>query len=140
MNPLRRLRRRRTGQLPEQLRTELAAEGVQLLEEQLSGSITVRGYRAPREYASWKKELVSGALVITRRRLVVWVRGSKHIDLPLGHPMRDALEVVAERPDRLRLGYEASDFDESRSGRVEVRLRPAHATRWAGLWHRGPLL
>jgi hypothetical protein len=138
MNPLTRLLFG-SGRLPDQLRAELTREGVLLLEEGLPGSITRRNWRAPGKYASWKKAPTSGAIAITRYRLVVWVARSKYINLPLTHRLRHALEVVAEHPDRVLFAWEASVFDKSktRSGREEVRLRTAQADRVAALWNAG---
>jgi hypothetical protein len=126
------------GRLPEQLRAELARDGLLFLEEGLSGSITYRHYRAPGKRTNLKKELIAGVIAITHNRLVVWTRNSKHIDVPLAHGLRGAIEVVADRPDRLRFGYEASAFSQSRSGRVEVRLRTPEAARVAAMLGAGP--
>jgi hypothetical protein len=89
-----------TGRLPDDVREVLAAEGVAVLEEGLSGSLTLRDYRAPGRRASWKKSAVSGAIAVTGRRLLVWVGGAANIDVPLDHPGRSAVGVEAETPDR----------------------------------------
>lgn len=122
-----------SGRLPEQLRAELAAEGLVLLEEELIGSVTYRRYRAPGEWASWRKEAAAGAIAVTAGRLVVWAGRMRHIDVPLAHPVRATIEVVVDRPDRVCFAYEAGTTNSSRSGRVEVRLRTAQAGRVAQL-------
>jgi hypothetical protein len=121
------------GLLSDQLRSELQAEGIVLLDEGLGGSITYRNYRAPREYAKWRKTATAGAIAVTPRRLVVWAGRGKHIDVPLvnGRPSRIAVRV--EPPDRVVFGYDASAFSDNRSGTVEVRLRTAQAARVAQL-------
>lgn len=118
-----------TGQLPEDVRSELEAEGVVVLAECLSGSLTLRSYRAPGRRAGWKRSAVSGAVVVTQRRLVVWVGGSRNIDVPLDDPRRAAVSVEAEGPDRVRFAYDAGAFHDDRSGQVEVRLRTPEAAR-----------
>jgi hypothetical protein len=55
MNPLRRLLFG-TGRLPEDVRRELNAEGILLVEEGLRGSITYRHDRAPRRRSTWEKQ------------------------------------------------------------------------------------
>lgn len=132
MNPLRRLLLG-SGRLPDELRTALAAEGVRLLDEGLPGSVTYRHYRAPGRRSNWRKEATSGAIAVSARRLVVWAERHRHIDVPLDHPLRDAIEVDVERPDRILFAYDAGAFDSARSGRVEVRLRTAQAGRIAEL-------
>ncbi|MBL7499051.1 hypothetical protein I6A84_21195 [Frankia sp. CNm7] len=122
-----------SGRLPERLRAELAAEGLVLLEEELTGSVTRRRYRAPGEWSSWSKEAASGAIAITAGRLVVWAGRFKHIDVPLAHPIRATIEVVVDRPGRVCFAYDAGTTNPSRSGRVEVRLRTAQAGRVAQL-------
>jgi hypothetical protein len=116
-----------SGRLPEDLRAALIAEGLVVLEEELTGSITYRNYRAPGQRSSWKKEATSGAIAVTANRLVVWTGRSKHIDVPLDHPLRAAIEVSLDPPDRVCLGYDAAAFGPSRSGQVEVRLRTPQA-------------
>jgi hypothetical protein len=58
---------------------------------------------------------------------VVWTGRSKHIDVPLNHPLRAAIEVSYDPPDRVRFAYDAAAFGPSRSGQVEVRLRTPQA-------------
>ena len=119
------------GELPEGLREELRAEGAVVLEEGLSGSLTHRSYRAPGRRVSWKRSAVSGAVAVTRRRLLVRVGGATNIDVPLDGPRRSAIEVVAETPDRVRFTYDAATFHDDRTGQVEVRLRTPKATHIA---------
>ena len=122
-----------SGRLPPDLRAELVAEQPLLLEEGLPGSITLRHYRAPGQRAGWKKRAISGAIAVTPHRLVVGVGGRKNVDIPLTHPRRSALTVVAETPDRVCIAYDAGAFDDTRSGQVEVRLRTPQAPRIAAL-------
>jgi hypothetical protein len=116
--------------LPEPLRQELVAEQPRVLAEGLTGSVTVRGYRGPdlqrkgagRSVSSFAKWAVAGSVAVTPRRFVLWAGHHKHIDLPLDHPLMGRIEVGLDRPDRIRFGYDAGMVDQSRTGRVEVRL------------------
>lgn len=132
MNLLRRLLTG-SGRLPAELRAELEEDEPVLLEEGLAGSITLRHYRAPGKRASWKKRAISGAIAVTRHRLVVWAGGERHIDIPLADPRRSAIDVVAETPERVCFAYDAGAFDDRRAGQVEVRLRTPQAARIAEL-------
>jgi hypothetical protein len=122
-----------SGRLPDQLRAQLAGEDVVVLEEGLTGSVTYRRYRAPRQWSNWRKDAVSGAIVITGRRLLVWAGRFRHIDVPLNHPVRATIEITADRPDRVCFAYDAGTTNPDRSGSVEVRLRTPQATRIAHL-------
>jgi hypothetical protein len=118
-----------SGELPGDLRSAVAEEQPLVLEEGLAGSVTYRRFRAPGEYAGWRKDAVSGAIAVTGRRLVVWAARFKHIDVPHGHPLRAGIEVAAERPDRICIAYDAGAGKPLRSGRVEVRLRTLVTSR-----------
>jgi hypothetical protein len=126
MGPLRRLLFG-SGRLPDDLRAELTGEGLVVLDEGLTGSITLRHYRAPGQRSAWKRHAVSGAIAVTGRRLVVWAGRGKNIDVPLDGALRSAVEVTSERPDRICFAYDAGRFNPSRSGRIEVRLRTTQA-------------
>jgi hypothetical protein len=117
------------GRMPEPLRARLTTEGLILLEEGLVGSITWRNYRAPGEYASWRRQAVSGAVGISNQSVVVFAGRAKRIDLPLRHPRRSVLEVTVEAPDRLMFSHDAGAFLADRSGRIEYRLRTKQAAR-----------
>ena len=136
MNPLRRLLLG-SGRLPVQVRALLAAEGVVLLDEALSGSITYRDYRAPGTYYSLRKVAVSGAIVVTNERLVVWAARGRIVDVPLRDPLRDALMIVptGQPPDGLTFRFDASAFSPDRSGTVEVYFRTAAAPAVRQLLH-----
>ena len=115
------------GKLSEDLRGELNAEGLVLLEEGLTGSITYRNYRAPGQRSTLRKQATAGAIALTATRLVVWTGRSKHIDVPLNHPLRAAVQVSLVPPDRVRLAYDPSAFNPATSGQVEVSLRTLQA-------------
>jgi hypothetical protein len=64
---------------------------------------------------------------------VVWTGRAKHVDVPLSHPLRAAIEVSLDPPDRVRFAYDAAAFGPSQSGQVEVRLRTPQAAHIADL-------
>jgi hypothetical protein len=125
-----------SGQLPGDLRATVAAEEQLVLEEGLPGSVTYRNFRAPGQFAAWRKNAVCGAIAVTDRRLVVWAGRFKHIDVPHDHPVRARIEVTAERPDRICFRYDAGATNTSLSGQAEVRLRTRQACDIAGLLDR----
>jgi hypothetical protein len=128
VNPLRRLLLG-SGRLPVQVRALLATEGVVLLDEGLSGSITYRDYHAAGTYSSLRKVAASGAIVVTNERLVVWAAKAKAIDVPLRDPIRAALTVIptGNPTDGLTFRYNAAAFSPDRRGTVEVHFRTTAA-------------
>ncbi len=117
------------GRLLAELRTALEVEDLVLLDEGLTGSVTYRNHRAPGRRSSWRKEAVSGAIVVTARRLVVWAGRGKHIDVPLAGGFLAAIDVSVEPPDHVCFAYDPARFNPTRAGTVEVRLRTAQAAR-----------
>lgn len=123
--------------LPETERAELTADGLQLLEEGLSGSLTLRHFRARAAFSSWRREPTSGAIAISASRLVVCSffpssirpHGNpvfKHIDVPRSGPWRARIAVSADKADRVSFSYELRP-ESGMSGQVQVRLRTPQA-------------
>jgi hypothetical protein len=113
---------------PEQ-RAELEAEGVEILEDGVRGTVTWRQYRAPHRYSSFRKKGVYVAIALTARRLLVQRTGGKEIDVPLDHPGFLAIEASLDEPDRLCLAFDPGAFDPEASGRIEVRMSTPQAGR-----------
>ena len=135
MNPLRKMMLG-SGRISDDLRAALAAEGPLFMAEELTGSITYRNYRAPGQYSGLRKQATSGAIAVTPQRLVVWAGRGKNIDVPLDDPLRAAINVTLDKPDRICFAYDAGRFSSDRSGTVEVRLRTVQAPQVADLLRR----
>ncbi len=114
-----------SGTLPDDLRAQLTAEGLDQEEEGIPGTITLRHHRAPRRRSSWRRQWIRAALAISDRRLVVAVRGRPVVDVPWDDPRLRAMEFGVD-DDRLLIAFDPGLFDERRSGRVELRLRSVH--------------
>jgi hypothetical protein len=117
---LRRWRERR-GRLPDKLRAELEAEGLELLEERVQAMVIYRGYEFPgqRPRSGTQSGLV--ALALTGRRLVVHGTGGIGLEVPR------VATVEREGPDEIRLAYDAAAAQPNRAGEIEVRLRMPRA-------------
>ena len=117
---LRRWRERR-GRLPDELRAELEAEGLELLEERVEATVIYRGYEVPgqRPRSGVQKGLV--ALALTERRLVVHGTSGIRLDVPRG------AAVTTEGPGEVRLTYDAATANPPRSGEIELRLQTPRA-------------
>jgi hypothetical protein len=110
------------GSMPDGLRAELEAEGLELLEERIAGIVIYRGYEALGQRPRSGDTSTLASLALTSRRLVI--RGTQGVDLdaPPG-------PVSSEVPEDgvLVLRYEAADLYRSRSGTVEMRLQTPRA-------------
>jgi hypothetical protein len=113
------------GTLPDDLRAELVAEGLDQEEEGIRGTITYRHYRAPHRRSSWRRQGIRAALAITDRRLLVAIRGRPFVNVPWDDPRLAQMETAVE-DDRLLIAFDPGLFDERTSGRIELRLRTVH--------------
>lgn len=113
------------GTLPDDLRAELVAEGLDQEEEGVRGTVTYRHYRAPRRRSSWRRQWIRAALAITDRRLLVAIRGRPFVNVPWDDPRLERMEMAVE-DDRLLIAFDPGLFDERTSGRVELRLETVH--------------
>ena len=126
------------GGLPGKLRAELTAEGVEVLEEGLRGTVLFRGYVVHGQRPRSGHQNVRAALVLTERRLVVHGTGAFRLEVPRG---AEWLEAGLPGPEELRLAYDAAAAHPQRAGQIELQLRTPraadiHATLLA--WMRTP--
>jgi hypothetical protein len=116
------------GGLSDALRVELESEGIVHREDGLRGSITYRHYRAPGERSNWSKEAIRASLVVTRRRLGVFVRSRPFVNVAFDDPRFARLDL---RVDGASLTIEVDDasvFNDRASGQITTRVRCADPT------------
>ena len=120
-----------TGALSEELKTALAAEGLVVLEEGLSGSVRYRRFRAPGKRFHGKVTAERLGLGISERRVVVYCRSGRVrlIDTEFGDPRMAMLEALLEANDKvdLRIDYDHPSAPPEIAGQVTVRARTARA-------------
>ena len=66
----------RLGRVPKQALPVLEAEGIVLLDEGLRGSVTLRKYRAPGRYHSFKKSILVVTIMLARS--VGWLKRNEN--------------------------------------------------------------
>ncbi len=115
-----------SGTLPDDLRAQLTAEGLDQEEERIRGTITYRHYRARHRRSNWRRQWIRAALAITDQRLLIAIRGRPFVDVPWDDPRLEQMEMSVGDDDRLLIAFDPGLFDEHRSGRVELRLRSVH--------------
>ncbi|WP_068015479.1 hypothetical protein [Nocardia mexicana] len=121
-------------ELPLQLRSDLESEGIVVFGP-ISGSVAHRSYRTALHYASSSWENIdTGAVAMSRRRLIVWGNRTALIDVPLGHP---AVTMEPQGPERMLLESDNFAIDRARSGWTTLLLRTLHAPRIAQVYREG---
>jgi len=113
----------RLGRVPRGVRPRLEAEGVRLLDEGIRVDLSLRGYRAPGRFFGYRRQLLSGSIVLTSARLAGYVWWGTLFDVPLGDPRLAKLDLSIPRRSLLQVAFDAADFGERRSGRVLCRFR-----------------
>ena len=116
-----RRRRERRGRLPDKLRAELEAEGLELLEERVEAMVIYRGYEFPGQRPRSGHQKGLAAIALTGRRLVVEGTGGISLEVPRG------AAVTREDPGEVRLTYDAAAAHPNRAGEIELRLRTPRA-------------
>ncbi len=113
------------GRLQPQLRATLESEGLVTLEEELSGSVRYRHFKAPGRRFHGKVSPQRIALAISEQRLVVYCRSGrvKLIDTPFSDPRLRALDVSLHDDDTvsIRIDYDRVAVPDV-SGQIEIRV------------------
>jgi hypothetical protein len=115
------------GKVPKRHAPALREEGIVLIDEAVSGSVTFKRFKAPGRRHSWKKSWFLGCLVLTQQTFAAFAMTRPLVYVPLDDPRRAKLRCSVEEGDTLAISYDASLLDERRSGTVECRFRTAKA-------------
>jgi hypothetical protein len=119
------------GQLPDDLRSELAAEGILVIEEGVPATIMYRHYRAPGRSGNWRGDYLV-AFAMSERRLLVYGATpdrrppSPFVNVSWEQAKAGGLSAVPA-DGGLRLCFEFSALYPDRSGQAEVLLRTGQA-------------
>jgi hypothetical protein len=115
-------RRESRGTMPGDVRAELEAEGIDLLEERIAANILYRHYEAAGQRPRSGEQNTILALGLTPKRLALRGTGNFLLDAKPG-------PVGSEVPEagKLILRYQAEDIYPTRSGSVEIALETSRA-------------
>jgi hypothetical protein len=120
------------GTLTPQLRAELEAEGLVLIEEGLRGSVRYKRFRAPgrRHHGKITGERI--ALALSEERFVVYCRSGrvKLIDTSFSNPRLSMLDVSLRGDDRvvIRVDYDRAGVPNV-SGEITIHARTPNAAQ-----------
>jgi hypothetical protein len=105
----------------------LEAEGVVVRHGNVSTTLRFESYRAPGKYSALRRTRVRSAVVVTRVRLAVFVRGP-FVDLPYADQRFGHLDLRTT-DDALVIGFDPALFDPRSSGRIDVTCRVSEPER-----------
>ena len=115
------------GKIREPLLSELKNEGIIAWDEGIKSSITYKNFRAPGRYSNWKRRWFSGAIALTKKRLVLQQYSQPVINLELTDERFQKIKISLENEDILLFEFEPNLFLENSSGEIEWRCRTPHA-------------
>ena len=107
--------------------SELEAEGILFLDDGLKGSVTYRNFHRPGKYSGWEKRGLTGAVALTKLRLLALSGPSPVINVPLTDKRLRSIHFSVEKDDRFCVIFDASLFHSDWSGTVEYRFRTEQA-------------
>jgi len=122
-----------TGRLEPELRAELEAEGLVLVEEGLGGSVRYRHFRAPGKRFHGKITLERMAIGISQKRVVVYCRSGrvKLIDSDFANRRWEWVDVTAEDDGHavhFLVDYDRQTEDPKVAGQITIRAKTPRAT------------
>jgi len=118
---IKRMRERR-GTMPDDVRAELDAEGIELLEEKIAANILYRHYIVAGQRPTSGEQNTILALGLTPKRLALRGTGNFLLDAKPG-----PISSEVPEPGKLILRYQAEDIYATRAGSVEIALETPRA-------------
>ncbi len=115
------------GKIPAQWRAIIESEGIVLMDEGIGGTVTYRDFRSPGRRASWKKSAFSGAIALTKTRLLALQFSSPVINVPPNDDRLPQMQFSVEGEDKILIGFNANLFHNDWSGTLEYRFRTPQA-------------
>src|SRR5688572_5580235 len=89
------------GKIRERLLSELKSEEIIVSDEGIKSTLTYKNFRAPGRYSNWKRRWFSGAIALTKKRLVLQQYSQPVINLELTDERFKKIKVSLETEDTL---------------------------------------
>ena len=115
------------GKIREPLLSQLKGEEIIASDEGIKSTLTYKTFRAPGRYSNWKRRWFSGAIALTKKRIVLQQYSQPVINLELTDERFRKIKVSLETEDTLLFEFEPQIFLENSSGEIEWRCRTSHA-------------
>ncbi len=117
------------GAVPKSILPALRREGMVLLEEGITGTVTYRNFRAPGRRSGYRVSWFVGSLVVTQESFARFAFSKPIVHVPMQTAYLDKLSIETEGNSKLLVAYDASEFDDASSGAVECRFSTPSARR-----------
>lgn len=115
------------GKVRETLLSELKTEEIIASDEGIKSTLTYKNFRAPGRYSNWKRRWFSGAIALTKKRLILQQYSQPVINIELTNERLQKIKVSLETEDTLLFEFEPNLFLENSTGNIEWRCRTPHA-------------
>jgi hypothetical protein len=104
----------------------LRQEGLLLLDEGLTGSVTYKNFRSPGRMSTWKRKGLIASIALPNERLLAVSFSNPLIDIPLSDPRFGTINFSLEK-DVLCISFDPSLFHDDWSGTIEYRFNTTKA-------------
>ena len=98
------------GKIKEPLLSQLKSEEIIASDEGIKSTITYKNFRAPGRYSNWKRRWFSGAIALTKKRLILQQYSQPVINLELTDERFKKIKVSLETEDTLLFEFEPNFF------------------------------
>ncbi|HYX28816.1 MAG TPA: hypothetical protein VE863_09625 [Pyrinomonadaceae bacterium] len=115
------------GKMPPQWRATIESEGVVLMDEGIAGSLTYRDFRSSGKRFGWRKVAFTGAIALTRSRLLALQYANPAINVPFSDERFKQLRISVEGEETLVVAFDPSLFHNDWSGTMEYRFHTSEA-------------
>lgn len=115
------------GKIHEPVLSQLKSEEIIASDEGIKATITYKNFRAPGRYSNWKRRWITGAIALTKKRLILQQYSQPVINLQLLDERLKKIKVSLEAENRLLFEFEPHLFLENSTGQIEWRCRTPQA-------------
>ncbi len=115
------------GKIRETLLNGLQGEEIIASDEGIKSTLTYKNFRAPGRYSNWKRRWFSGAIILTKKRLILQQYSQPVINLELTDARFKKIKISLETEDTLLFEFEPHLFLENSTGNIEWRCRTPDA-------------
>lgn len=121
------------GKMKPEVRAELEAEGLVLVEERVRGSLYYTHFKAPGKRFHGKVVPMRLAIGLSERRLVIYggVGAPELVDSPFDSPRLQAVDVLLDGDDTAVIHIDYSRMEEAAangvSGEIRIKMKPPNA-------------
>lgn len=115
------------GKIHEPVLSALRSEEIIASDEGIKSTITYKNFRAPGRYSNWKRRWMTGAIALTKKRLILQQYSQPVINILLKDERFKKIKVSLETENTLLFEFAPDLFLEFSSGQIEWRCRTQEA-------------